>query len=36
MTYNAFVTRIKNVRKHPDPKTERLLVGECFGQSVVV
>jgi hypothetical protein len=36
MTYNAFVTRIKNVRKHPNPKVERLLVGECFGQTVVV
>jgi hypothetical protein len=36
MTYNAFITRITNVRKHPDPKVERLQIGECFGQQIVV
>jgi len=34
MTYNAYITRIRNVRKHPD--ADRLLLGECFGNQVVV
>jgi len=34
MTYNAFITRIKNVRKHPN--ADKLLIGECFGQKIVV
>jgi hypothetical protein len=34
MTYNAFVTRIKSVRKHPN--ADKLLIGECFGQKIVV
>jgi len=34
LTYNAYVTRIRNVRKHPN--ADRLLLGECFGNQVVV
>jgi len=34
MTYTAFVTRIKNVRKYPD--ADRLQIGECFGNQVIV
>jgi hypothetical protein len=36
MTYTAYVTRIKNVRKHPDPETHSLQVAECFGNQVIV
>lgn len=32
--YNAYVTRIKNVRKHSN--ADRLNVGECFGNQVIV
>jgi len=32
--YTAFITRIKNLRKHTN--ADRLLVGECFGSTVVV
>lgn len=32
--YEAYVTRIKNVRKHSN--ADRLLVGECFGNNVIV
>ena len=32
--YNAYVTTIKNVRKHPD--ADRLQLGECFGNTVCV
>lgn len=32
--YTAFVTRIKNLRKHTN--ADRLLVGECFGNTVIV
>ena len=32
--YNAYVTRIKNVRKHPN--ADKLLLGECFGNTVCV
>lgn len=34
MTYTAFITKITNVRKHP--KADRLQLGECFGNQVVV
>ena len=34
MTYTAFITRIKNVRKHPD--ADRLQIGECFGNQVII
>lgn len=34
MTYNAVITRITNLR--PIPKADRLLVGECLHQEVVV
>lgn len=34
MTYNAYVTRIKNVRKHPN--ADNLAIGDCFGNQVVV
>lgn len=34
MTYVCYVTRIKNVRKHPN--ADRLQLGECFGNQVVV
>ena len=27
--YNAYITRIKNLRKHPN--ADRLQLGECFG-----
>lgn len=30
--YNAYVTTIKNVRKHPN--ADRLQLGECFGNTV--
>lgn len=32
--YNAYVTRIKNIRKHPN--ADRLQLGECFGNTVCV
>lgn len=32
--YNAYITRIKNVRKHPN--ADRLQLGECFGNTVCV
>ena len=32
--YNAYVTRIKNLRKHPN--ADRLRLGECFGNTVCV
>ena len=32
--YNAYITRIKNLRKHPN--ADRLQIGECFGNTVVV
>jgi hypothetical protein len=34
MSYNAYVTRIKNLRKHSN--ADRLQVGECFGNFVIV
>lgn len=34
MAYKAYVTRIKNVRKHPN--ADRLQLGECFGNTVCV
>ena len=34
MAYCGYITRIKNVRKHPN--ADRLQIGECFGNSVVV
>lgn len=32
--YNAYITRIKNIRKHSN--ADRLQLGECFGNTVVV
>lgn len=32
--YNAYITRIKNLRKHPN--ADRLQLGECFGNTVCV
>ena len=32
--YNAYITRIKNLRKHSN--ADRLQCGECFGNTVVV
>jgi hypothetical protein len=32
--YNAYITRIKNIRKHSN--ADRLLIGDCFGNSVIV
>ena len=32
--YYAYITRIKNLHKHPN--ADRLQIGECFGNSVVV
>ena len=34
MAYNAYITRIKNLHKHPN--ADRLQIGECFGNSIVV
>lgn len=34
MSYCAYITRIKNLRKHSN--ADRLQVGECFGNSVIV
>jgi hypothetical protein len=34
MVYSAYITRIKNVRKHSN--ADRLLVGDCFNNQVVV
>ena len=34
MSYSAYITRIKNVRKHPN--ADRLQLGECFGNTVCV
>ena len=32
--YNAYVTRIKNLHKHPN--ADKLQIGECFGNSIIV
>ncbi len=32
--YNAYITRIKNLHKHPN--ADRLQIGECFGNTVIV
>lgn len=32
--YNAYITRIKNMHKHPN--ADRLQTGECFGNAVIV
>ena len=32
--YSAYVTKIKNIRKHPN--ADRLNLGECFGNTVVI
>ena len=32
--YNVYITKIKNLRKHPN--ADRLLCGECFGNTVIV
>ena len=34
MTYNAYITRVTNVRKHPN--ADRLQLADCFGNTVVV
>ena len=34
MSYTAFITRIKNLRPHPN--ADRLQMGECFGNTVIV
>ena len=34
MAYTAFITRIKNL--HPHPNADRLQMGECFGNTVIV
>ena len=34
MVYTAFITRIKNLRPHPN--ADRLQMGECFGNTVIV
>ena len=34
MAYTAFITRIKNLRKHPN--ADKLQMGECFGNTVIV
>lgn len=32
--YNAYITRIKNLRKHPN--ADKLQMGECFGNTIIV
>ena len=32
--YNAYITRIKNLHKHPN--ADKLKIGECFGNAVIV
>ena len=34
MAYTAFITRLKNVRPHPN--ADRLQMGECFGNTVII
>ena len=34
MAYSGYITRLKNVRKHPN--ADRLLLAECFGNQVIV
>ena len=34
MVYNAYITTLKNVRKHPN--ADRLQLGDCFGNTVCV
>ena len=34
MAYTAFITRIKNLRQHPN--ADRLQMGECFGNTVII
>ena len=34
MAYVAYVTQLKNLRKHPN--ADRLQLGECFGNTVCV
>ncbi len=32
--YNAYITRLKNLHKHPN--ADRLQIGECFGNAIIV
>ena len=32
--YNAYITRIKNLHKHPN--ADKLQIGECFGNAIIV
>ena len=32
--YTAYITKIKNIRPHPN--ADRLNLGECFGNTVVI
>ena len=32
--YNAYITKLKNIRPHPN--ADRLNLAECFGNTVVV
>jgi hypothetical protein len=34
MTYNAYITKITNIHKHPN--ADRLALGSCFGNQVVI
>lgn len=34
MAYCGYITRLKNVRKHPN--ADRLQMAECFGNTVIV
>ena len=34
MAYKAYITTIKNLRKHPN--ADRLQLGECFGNTICV
>jgi len=36
MTYTAFISRITNIRPHPDPKTLRLKLGTVCNQQIVL
>ena len=34
MAYQAYITRIKNVRKHSN--ADRLMIGSCFGNDIII
>ena len=34
MSYCGFITKVKNLQKHPN--ADRIQIGQCFGNNVIV